>query len=243
MASPKIKEHIEITTGQYVKVSIHPARAETRIAARLIDWVVVWGMFVVLFVELLDLNLFHADMNALLAVVMAGVFSTFQLWMEFFFKGRTLGKMLMRIRVVSSDGTPPTFLQCMLRWVLLIVDDGLFHAIPAIVLINRRHQRIGDMAADTYVVLDPRKRELRVNLQEDYRYAQPGYQPQLPQFEPTERQLELTRDCLYNRQSAIVPQELASRLMERHGLHSQLRGREFLLQFLNDYYYYTKINH
>jgi uncharacterized RDD family membrane protein YckC len=70
--------------------------------------------------------------------------------------GKTLGKAVTGIRVVSeSDGQPPGLGRATVRTALRIVD-GLFSYLVAFiaVLASPKRQRLGDMAARTLVVRD-----------------------------------------------------------------------------------------
>ncbi|HZG14082.1 MAG TPA: RDD family protein [Candidatus Bathyarchaeia archaeon] len=79
------------------------------------------------------------------------------------FTGYTLGKFALRIRAVNQIGRPPGFVKALLRTFLRIIDTNpfLLGGVPAgiCVLASRKKQRLGDMAAKTYVVkikdLDP----------------------------------------------------------------------------------------
>ncbi len=68
--------------------------------------------------------------------------------------GRTVGKALLRIRVVAADGTPVTFLQAVIRNLVRVVDalPGVYGVGIASVLVTGRAQRVGDLAAGTVVV-------------------------------------------------------------------------------------------
>jgi uncharacterized RDD family membrane protein YckC len=74
---------------------------------------------------------------------------------ETLWRGRTLGKAAMGLRVVSADGTTVRFQQAFLRAAVGIVDFFLvpigFVAVVS-VLLSPRDQRLGDMAAGTLVV-------------------------------------------------------------------------------------------
>jgi uncharacterized RDD family membrane protein YckC len=93
---------------------------------------------------------------------------------ELFFNGQSLGKMLMRIKVVSMNGQSATVSQYLLRWLLRFIDFGLVWGLifmasgstfMGMVLIigcigsfvlfvsSTYNQRIGDFAAGTTVVL------------------------------------------------------------------------------------------
>jgi uncharacterized RDD family membrane protein YckC len=77
--------------------------------------------------------------------------------------GATLGKLVLRMRVVTVSGEPCTLRAALIRSVLRYVD-GLFFAVPAYATMKvPLQQRIGDKAAHTLVVdaRDPIIRESR----------------------------------------------------------------------------------
>jgi uncharacterized RDD family membrane protein YckC len=80
---------------------------------------------------------------------------------EAVFNGRTIGKMVVGIRVVSDRGVPIAGGQAVLRN-LLWAFDGLwpFCYLPAVacMLMTRKFQRLGDLAAGTMVVVEARPR-------------------------------------------------------------------------------------
>ena len=77
--------------------------------------------------------------------------------------GRTLGKFVCRVRVVNAAGAHPSWGQVVIRTLLRLVEVNplALGGVPAgiAVLASRRRQRLGDMAADTFVLRE-----------EDYRY-------------------------------------------------------------------------
>ncbi|APB78072.1 MULTISPECIES: RDD family protein [Paenibacillus] len=70
--------------------------------------------------------------------------------------GYTLGKFVLRIQVVNGEGRPPGIVKSLIRTLIQLVDTNplFFLGLPAglCVLVTPRKQRIGDMAASTYVV-------------------------------------------------------------------------------------------
>jgi uncharacterized RDD family membrane protein YckC len=67
--------------------------------------------------------------------------------------GRTIGKQLFGVRVVTIDGATPTPGRVAVRTVLRLVDGILFYAVGLVsVAVTRRRQRLGDLAAGTTVV-------------------------------------------------------------------------------------------
>jgi uncharacterized RDD family membrane protein YckC len=69
-------------------------------------------------------------------------------------QGQTPAMGWLNIRIVrEEDGGVPTLGQCVVRWLLLVVD-GLVAGIVGLIVMSTsaRHQRVGDMAAKTLVV-------------------------------------------------------------------------------------------
>jgi uncharacterized RDD family membrane protein YckC len=81
---------------------------------------------------------------------------------EYFFAGRTPGKMIFSLRVVRVDGGPAAFPDYVLRNFLWAVDFlPVFFAIGLTAMfIDRRMRRIGDMVAGTVVVSEEKTRVL-----------------------------------------------------------------------------------
>lgn len=69
--------------------------------------------------------------------------------------GRTPGKRLLGIRVIADDGAPCSPRASAIRNVLRMVDVMPYYLIGAAAFaFGKKHQRVGDMAAHTLVVLD-----------------------------------------------------------------------------------------
>ena len=76
---------------------------------------------------------------------------------EALFKGRTLGKRITGLRVVSDQGSPASTRQILVRNLVRIVDFMPFGYIIGItaILTSSRSQRLGDLAAGTIVIVEP----------------------------------------------------------------------------------------
>lgn len=86
---------------------------------------------------------------------------------ETFFNGQTPGKRLMRIRVLSINGEPIDGMQAVLRNFLRAADvQPLMTYVVGLVAtaMNRRFQRLGDLAAGTMVVVEEGRYEVGVVL-------------------------------------------------------------------------------
>jgi uncharacterized RDD family membrane protein YckC len=71
-------------------------------------------------------------------------------------RGVSPGKAMMGIKLVNADGRPPGVLRAFLRYILWVVD-AFPYIIPyltgfIVALNSQRNQRVGDMAAGTFVI-------------------------------------------------------------------------------------------
>lgn len=98
--------------------------------------------------------------------VLSGVFivAAFVIWTgyaiatEWLWRGQTLGKRVLRLRVIDVQGLSLHFSQIVVRNLLRFVDMlPMFYLLGGVVsVLNRHNQRLGDIAANTAVVLQPR---------------------------------------------------------------------------------------
>jgi hypothetical protein len=73
--------------------------------------------------------------------------------LEWFWRGQTIGKKLLRLRVMDDQGLSLQFSQVVIRNLLRVIDQlpSLYLVGGITVLINRKSQRLGDIAARTIV--------------------------------------------------------------------------------------------
>lgn len=95
--------------------------------------------------------------GVLVLVAFAIAWSYFVL-LEWLWQGQTVGKRMYGLRVIRDDGAPAGFIAVLIRNLLRIVDFlPAFYGLGLLmVIVTPRSQRLGDMAAGTYVVRAPR---------------------------------------------------------------------------------------
>ena len=78
----------------------------------------------------------------------------YQISLEYFWRGQTVGKRLLKLRVMDEQGLQLRFAQVVLRNLLRVVDQiPVLYLVGGLSLIlNERAQRLGDFAANTIVV-------------------------------------------------------------------------------------------
>jgi uncharacterized RDD family membrane protein YckC len=67
--------------------------------------------------------------------------------------GKTIGKYIVKIKVVNASGEQISWGASIVRNILRIIDGLFFYLVGFIIaLVSKENQRLGDMAAKTYVV-------------------------------------------------------------------------------------------
>ena len=118
-----------------------------RVMAAIVDLLIVAAGAAVV---LLAGDSLTGDRRSALAAVVLG-------WALYYFfalesgAGQTVGKKLMKLRVVCADGRPAGMREVAVRTILRVVDNYLVGLI-AMLATGERRQRIGDLAAGTIVV-------------------------------------------------------------------------------------------
>ena len=107
-----------ILTGQYVRIEQTVASVGDRILAQLIDWVVVYAYLILAI--WIESELKIDEPWVVILTLLIWLFYT--PFMEVMNQGQTLGKKLMKMRVVKADGSRPSLGAFILRWMLFLVD-------------------------------------------------------------------------------------------------------------------------
>jgi uncharacterized RDD family membrane protein YckC len=152
-----MEDGIRINTTQNVLISYQPAGVGDRILASLLDslFTIAYVVLVLIFVGVVTDKGTNDGMGVMAMFTLLSLPVMFyNLLMEQFFNGQSLGKKIMKIKVLKLDGSQPNFGAYLVRWVFRIVDIMLFNGLVALitVAVSENAQRLGDMAAGTTVV-------------------------------------------------------------------------------------------
>lgn len=157
---------LEIRTPEGVVFSLPLAGPASRGAAVAIDLVVVVLMAWLLSTLALLLAVVSADWaRALPVLILFLVKMLYGMVLEGFWRGQTLGKYVLGLRVVDDQGLSLRPSQVVVRNILRLVDSlPIFYLVGGISMVLTRHcQRLGDLAAGTVVVRESRAREPRLD--------------------------------------------------------------------------------
>ncbi len=153
---------LKIRTPEGIVFSYTLAGPITRSLAWLIDSIVVLAAIILFVISLSSLGWIAPDLIG--AVSTLGFFLIslgYGIVLEAVWRGQTIGKRILRVRVMDSQGTRLQFHQVLLRNLLRVVDAlPYFYLLGGtICLLSRRAQRLGDLVAGTVVVYIPRHAE------------------------------------------------------------------------------------
>ncbi len=143
-----------------VYLELNLAGVGARFAACFIDSVItgVLAAFVFLVFFLLrstiPKNLLSGLWVAIALLVIVIILYGYPIFFETVWNGQTPGKRLIKIRVVQESGAAVTFGMVLIRNLLRLIDVlPVFYAVGMLaVMISRKNQRLGDMAAGTVVI-------------------------------------------------------------------------------------------
>lgn len=149
---------LRVHTPEGITFSLLLASPLTRFLACAIDLGCIIALATALGYLTRGLGLLNADLA--LAAELAGYFVIsigYGMFTEWYWRGQTIGKRLLRLRVVDAQGLKLNFDQIALRNLLRCIDmaPGFYAVGGVICLCTRYSQRLGDIAAGTIVIRTP----------------------------------------------------------------------------------------
>jgi uncharacterized RDD family membrane protein YckC len=149
---------LRLRTPEGVAFSFFIASPVVRLAAWFVDKSVVAASWSLVSTVLLLIGLFDRDLARGVSIIGFFVVSLgYGIACEWLWRGQTLGKRLLRLRVLDARGLRLGFAQVALRNLLRAVDVlPMAYLVGGVSsLLSTRGQRLGDLAAGTIVVWEP----------------------------------------------------------------------------------------
>jgi uncharacterized RDD family membrane protein YckC len=252
---------VQFTSSQFVQIEFEYASIAQRVAAYIIDNVIlaVYLFIAAMSLEFNDLFPSYGHYLFFSALLIKLPWILYQAVMEYLTGGQTVGKMILGIRVVQSSGERIGFRQVITRWFFrgdfLWISPGFFVLfIPTwnildtiFTSLSAKNQRLGDVLAETIVVRNKSLNEytfadiLKIQSNESY---VPTY-PQVVVF--TDEDMIYLKNCLQQlkkrprqeiKQLCVEVADEAARLI---GLEQTPPERQkFLETLLSDYVVLTR---
>lgn len=241
---------IQIKTTQNILLAFEPASIVERMGAFAIDFVLIMG-YGYLASVIIDLSGYSFSTNpweflAISSVLMLPA-AFYSLVAESLMQGQTVGKRILKIRVLKIDGYQASFADFFIRWLFALVEVALFLGSAALISIisSKYSQRLGDFAAGTAVITERNKMNISHTILEELSYT---YQPLFSQAEVllfSDQDAQTIKNylaqALKSKNGQFTIARLADKITEisKREHTSYTQKTEFIQQFLKDYSFYT----
>jgi len=160
-SNDKLDTTIELITPENIVFRYYLAGPAHRALAFFVDCICQFAIFMATSFALVTLTLYFPMLEDFLGFVfLISIFLIFWLYggiLESVWDGRTFGKWVFGLRVVTVEGLPITPFQALMRNLLRAADlQPFFTGWVGLLtmLLNRRFQRLGDLACKTMVIID-----------------------------------------------------------------------------------------
>lgn len=217
----------------------------------MLDMVVIAAYYFVVYYiigNLLDVTRMINTLDQWTIIAINGVISLpvllYTLLLETFFEGQTIGKRIMKIKVIKIDGYQAGFGDYLIRWLFRIVEvTGIMGLIGLIAMnMSKKTQRIGDMAAGTAVI--SLKNDITINhtiLRDIGSNYVPVYPLVIKLSDNDVRIIKETYDTSYQTADFDMILKLQHKIETVTGIKStSLNATAFVDTVLKDYNYYTQ---
>jgi uncharacterized RDD family membrane protein YckC len=159
------EDRITITTPEGLDMAMTLAGVGSRFVAQSIDSTIQITVLIAAWIAFVGTNAAGGVGDALFALTFFLIFLAYDVAFEVLASGRTPGKRWSGLRVVRSGGQPVGFLTSCIRNILRLIDilPGFYLVGVVSILLTKRNQRVGDLAAGTIVVRARRGRPATVS--------------------------------------------------------------------------------
>jgi len=231
-------EIITVHTTQNIDIDYEVGGLGERMLAFLIDIGIFTALAIIGLV--LSANLFSQKATGGYFIVVGLALLFYDLVCESFFNGQSLGKYVMKIRVISLDGNRPRFSQYLLRWLFRLIDCSLTSYIAGVLTIalTDKGQRIGDLVAGTAIIRTvPRTKRDKVV----FNHFDDSYIPVFTQASQlTDNDIALIHEVIENylkTGNSTIVYNMADRIRQHLviSLPPQMNSMQFLQTILKDY--------
>lgn len=245
---------VKLDTGFNIEVEFPISPFHKRLFAWLIDVFICW-LYLQLMTAIIDVPMF--GMSWIQVVIGIPVLLYFPLC-EITMNGQTLGKMALRIKVITEEGGQPSMGQYLIRWLFRMIDFPwwllgavLNQILPwwilplifiglACVIFTPKSQRIGDLLAGT-ILIDLKN---RTSWQDTvFTEVESTYKPRYPQvMQLSDRDINTLKSIIESvrkKNDYQLAMKIGDRIKSKLKMDSDQDSIDFLQTLLKDYNYYS----
>jgi uncharacterized RDD family membrane protein YckC len=230
-------EIITVRTTQNIDIDYEIGGLGERILAYLIDWAIFMALSCIVLIVFPVIRNTGAQLYFWICYI---ILLFYDLVCEVFFNGQSVGKLIMKIRVISLDGGRPRLSQYLLRWLFRMVDFWITLGLGGLIsaAVTKNGQRIGDLVAGTAIIkTSPRTKNRSVN----YAETDSSYQPVFVQVgQLKDPDVELIYDVInnyYKTGNSTIVTTMANKIKGFLGIAApqQMNSLLFLQTIIKDY--------
>ena len=243
---------LSISTTQNVVINFKAASVGERMLASLLDFLIKVAYIIVIgyvFFYLLGVDRLVdsvEDSWSKFAIILFFFFPViiYSVTLESIFEGQTIGKKLIKIKVVKIDGYQAGFGDYLIRWLFRIIENNMLGGLIGLVamIVNSKTQRMGDMAAGTAVIT------LKNNISIDHTILEnigDTYVPIYPLvIKLSDNDMRIIKDTFLvaeKKADAETIRKLTQKIESVTGIKNQSGNNiDFIKTILKDYNFYTQ---
>lgn len=244
---------IAINNSQNVNIIFNSASIGERMLAFMIDTVIKIAYFFIIYIILefiLDIGYFFSNLDSWSVRAIIGLIglpaALYTIVCESLMEGQTVGKRVMKIKVIKIDGYQASFGDYLIRWVFRIIDILLMSGVISVlsIIISKKDQRLGGIASGTTVISLKNKVNISHTILEN---IQEDYQPMFPQvIALSDNDMRIIKEN-FHKAYALNDKKMIQKLCFKISEVTQIdlesvplkTHSEFIKTVLKDYNFYT----
>lgn len=241
---------LSINTTQNVNINFTAASVGDRILGQLLDLLVKIAYIIIIYfiVQIFSLeNLFDGlDQWSIIAIIsLIGLPVMFySLIQESLWEGQTIGKKIMKMKVIKLDGYQASFGDYLIRWLFRLIEISIGNGVIGLIAIvaSSKNQRLGDMAAGTAII--SLKNNININhtiiqdINSDYL---PTYPLVIKLSDNDVRIVKETFETAVKQKDFVTLSKLANKISSVTGIkNTSGTDSDFIRVVLKDYNFYTQ---
>ena len=250
---------VKLDTGYNIEVEFVLAPFYKRLFAWFIDLLACW-LYVYAISSLLKINsvFIFTDTWSLPGLIVSLPVLFYHLVLEITTNGKSLGKLVMNIQVITAEGGQPTVGQYLIRWVGRLVDFPYwiplavaYNTLPwwtmpltfaglICIIITSKNQRIGDLVSGTMLIDLKNQTSWEDTV---FTELETGYQPKYPQvMQLSDRDLNTLKSIISTikkRSDRKLAEKISDRIRSKLNIETEEDAYPFLVTLLKDYNYFT----
>lgn len=242
---------LSINTTQNVTIKFTSAPVGERILASVIDLLIKIAYCLVIYYlvyDLMGLQKAIEDIDywskAAIGIILFFPIFIYSIVLESMFEGQTIGKKILKMKVVKIDGYQANFGDYLIRWLFRIIEKNYIMVVVGFIalIVSKKTQRLGDMAAGTAVITLKSNVSISSTILEEIGTA---YVPTYPSvIKLSDNDMRIIKETFKTAQKNgdyEVIHKLRLKIENVAGITNQSGNNvDFIRTVLKDYNYYTQ---